>query len=100
MKNEKQTIRDLKGEPSATAVSDEAMGKTPQTAEEVNRAYQMMRGNIMVGEADDSKPTEYDACDIEEAYANIFKGLHMLAKSHSSEEDSEELPEPPENEDE
>jgi hypothetical protein len=96
MKNEDkhpQEYKQLTGSPGLTSVSDAAKGIKPQTLAEFEKTYNdMARARLDGEESTEPKDvlesdSEYD--DIEEAYAKLFEGLAMIARSHSKEEDGE-----------
>lgn len=85
-------LQELTGSPSPTAVSDVAKGGKPQTLNEFDDAYHTMSSKVKVGHTSEMprtvSPTE--CSDIEEAYAMLFEGLAMIARSHTKEEETEE----------
>ena len=88
-----QTYKQLTGSPGLTAVSDAAKGKDPQTLAEFEESYNDMAIARKDGNESTTPPqagAKSDCDDIEEAYAMLFEGLAMIARSHSKEEDSEE----------
>lgn len=85
-------LQELTGSPSPTAVSDVAKGGKPQTLNEFDDAYHDMSSAVKSGDAPEmvKKVSPEECSDIEEAYAMLFEGLAMIARSHSKEEESEE----------
>lgn len=93
-------LQKLTGTPGATSVSDVAKGDKPATDDEMEKAYQDLNGEVRQGERSEMpeempephkpgmvKPS--NCADIEEAYAMLFEGLAMIARSHSGEEEQE-----------
>lgn len=75
-------LQELTGSPSPTAVSDVAKGGKPQTLNEFDDAYHTMSSAVKVGHTSEMKPfTSPNCVDIEEAYAMLFEGLAMIARS-------------------
>lgn len=101
-KDQPKHLQELTGSPSPTAVSDVAKGGKPQTLNEFDDAYHTMSSSVKVGHTSEMpeeqpmphkpgmvKPGNCD--DIEEAYAMLFEGLAMIARSHSKEESEEPI---------
>lgn len=91
MKDEKpKHLEELTGSPSPTAVSDVAKGGKAKTLNEFDDAYHSMSSSVKVGHTSEMPVKPGDCDDIEEAYAMLFQGLALIARSHSKEEEQEE----------
>lgn len=82
MKDEKpKHLEELTGSPSPTAVSDVAKGGKAKTLNEFDDAYHTLSSSVKVGHKSEMPPAEQTCTDINEAYAMLFEGLAMIARS-------------------